>query len=162
MRWVIVFFFCWLKLHRRGGHPGSCTGIQLRSQNLHHFYPLMGSNWGYLFSSVIKITVVRQVRIITCIYFGLSVKMNTWKRHTAHEDCGCICFAFVSACVDSKNPNTPNLSPIADDAITRGGNRGLGSPLYICGWLPFGRYIRSACTGVTQDTGLHPMLQHIM
>ena len=31
-----------------------------------------------------------------------------------------------------KNPKTPNLSPMADDAITRG-NIGLGSPAYIYG-----------------------------
>ena len=36
--------------------------------------------------------------------------------------------------VVGKNPNTPNLNPMAmaDDAITRGGIRGMGSPLYIC------------------------------
>ena len=32
-----------------------------------------------------------------------------------------------------KDPNTPNLSSMADYAITRGGIGGLGSPLYICG-----------------------------
>ena len=32
------------------------------------------------------------------------------------------------------NLNTPNLSPMADDAITRGGVRGLGSLLYICNY----------------------------
>ena len=37
------------------------------------------------------------------------------------------------ACVVGKNPNTPNLSTMADDAITRGSIPGLGSPLYICG-----------------------------
>ena len=36
-------------------------------------------------------------------------------------------------CVVGKNSNTPNLSPMADGAITRGGIRRLGSPLYICG-----------------------------
>ena len=48
---------------------------------------------------------------------------------TAHQDCGSICFA----CVVSKNPNSPNLSPMTDDTITQGGIRGLGFPLYICG-----------------------------
>ena len=37
-------------------------------------------------------------------------------------------------CALGKNPNNPNLCPVAVDAITRGGIRGLGSPLYICGW----------------------------
>ena len=56
------------------------------------------------------------------------------KRCTAHENHGRILLAFVSACVVSKNPKTLNLSPMADDAITWGGIRGLGSPLYICGY----------------------------
>ena len=37
------------------------------------------------------------------------------------------------ACVVVKNPNSPNLSPMADNTITQGGIRGLGSPSYICG-----------------------------
>ena len=45
----------------------------------------------------------------------------------ARKDRGRICFA----CVVGKNRDTPNLSPLADDAITQGGIRGLGSPLYI-------------------------------
>ena len=35
--------------------------------------------------------------------------------------------------VVTKNPKTPNLNPMADDAITRGGIQGLGSPMYVCG-----------------------------
>ena len=38
--------------------------------------------------------------------------------------------AFV-LCVVGKNPKTPNLSPMADDAITWGGIGGLGSLVYI-------------------------------
>ena len=34
-------------------------------------------------------------------------------------NCGPICFVFVFAFVVGKNQNTPNLSPMADDAITR-------------------------------------------
>ena len=40
---------------------------------------------------------------------------------------------FVSACLVGKNPKTPNLSSMADDAITRGGIGVLGSRFYICG-----------------------------
>ena len=40
----------------------------------------------------------------------------------------CVCF-----CVVSKSLKTPNLSPIADDAATQDGIRGLGSLVYICG-----------------------------
>ena len=42
-------------------------------------------------------------------------------------------FAFVFACVVGINPKTHNLSPRAENAITRGGIQGLGSPLYMCG-----------------------------
>ena len=49
------------------------------------------------------------------------------------EDHGRICFGFVFACVVGKNPNSPNLSPMTDDAMTRVGIQGLGSPVYICG-----------------------------
>ena len=52
---------------------------------------------------------------------------------TARKDRGRIGFAFVFACVVGKNPKTPDLKPMADDAITLGGIRGLGSPLYIRG-----------------------------
>ena len=51
----------------------------------------------------------------------------------ASEDCERICFLFVFACVVNKNPKTPKLSPMAGDAITRGGIGGLGSLVYICG-----------------------------
>ena len=40
---------------------------------------------------------------------------------------------YVCFCVCGlQNPKTPNLSPMADDAITQGGTWGQGSPLYIC------------------------------
>ena len=51
------------------------------------------------------------------------------KRCTAREGCGRIHFV----CVVVKNQKTPNLSPMVDDAITRGGIRSLGSPVYIYG-----------------------------
>ena len=47
------------------------------------------------------------------------------------EDCEHICFAIIFACVVGKNPKTPKLSPVADNAIARGGI-GLGSLLNIC------------------------------
>ena len=46
-------------------------------------------------------------------------------------DRGRICIVLAFVCMVSKNPKTPNLSPMANDAITRGG-LGLGSPMYIC------------------------------
>ena len=42
-------------------------------------------------------------------------------------DYGRICFA----CVVGKKPNTPNLSQMTDNAITRGGMWGLGSPCLV-------------------------------
>ena len=55
------------------------------------------------------------------------------KRCTARKDRRQILFVFVSMRVVGQNVNTPNSSPMADNAITQGGIRGLGSPLYICG-----------------------------
>ena len=40
---------------------------------------------------------------------------------------------FFFACMVDKKQKTPNLSSMADDAITRDGIPGLGSSLYICG-----------------------------
>ena len=37
-------------------------------------------------------------------------------------------------CVCQQKPKDLHLSPMADDAIKRGGIRGLGSPLDICGF----------------------------
>ena len=46
---------------------------------------------------------------------------------------GLVLRKLVFACVVGKNQKTPKLSPMADDAITRGGIGGLGSLVYICG-----------------------------
>ena len=57
------------------------------------------------------------------------------------EDLGCI--LFVSTCVVGKNPNTQNLSPMADNIFARSGIGGMGSPLFIYGWhATFKRYSR--------------------
>ena len=53
------------------------------------------------------------------------------KCRTVCKDCGGIYFAFVFACVVGKNLKTPDLSPMADDAITLGGIYGLGSSLSV-------------------------------
>ena len=52
------------------------------------------------------------------------------KPHMAQENRARIGFAYVV----SKNPKTPKLSSMADDAITWGGIGGLGSLVYICAW----------------------------
>ena len=55
------------------------------------------------------------------MYCGLSVlKQSHTKSRVVCEDRERICFAFVFACVVGKNLKTPKLSPLADDAITRG------------------------------------------
>ena len=54
------------------------------------------------------------------------------KCRMAREDREHICLAFIFGCVVGKSPKTPKLSPTADDAITRGGIGGLGSPVYVC------------------------------
>ena len=55
------------------------------------------------------------------------------KRRTARTDRGRILFAFVSSCVGGTNPNTPNWSSMAEDAITWGGVGVLGTLVFICG-----------------------------
>ena len=46
----------------------SLTDLQGRSQNLHHFFSALGSNWGIWVFPVIKITLICQV----CMYCGLT------------------------------------------------------------------------------------------
>ena len=77
----------------------------------------------------IKITVIRHVRM----YYGFSVKINMCEMpHGAQRSRThfvCVCFSMCGR----QNPNTPNLSPMADDSITQGSIQGLGSFLYTCG-----------------------------
>ena len=91
---------------------------------------------------------------VTCIYCMRRSKRNTPKMlHGAQRSWArifCVCYCMCGR----QKPEDPSLSPIADDAITRGG---LGSPLYICilnpkilhlTWFPFWfstRYWNSFC-----------------
>ena len=61
------------------------------------------------------------------------------KSGMVREDCERSCFTFIFGyvvgifgCMVCKNQETPKLSSMADDAITRGGIGGLGSLVYIC------------------------------
>ena len=54
---------------------------------------------------------------------------------SARKDCERIYYAFAFACVVGKNPKTPKLSPMAEDAITQGGIGSLVSLVYICGYM---------------------------
>ena len=67
------------------------------------------------------------------MYCGLSVKINT--RETPHgmqrswTHFVCVYFRVCG----QQNPNTPNWSSMADEAITQGGIGVLGSLFYVCG-----------------------------
>ena len=96
------------------------------------FIPAWGSNWGSLGFPVIKITAVHQVFTSPASTAVWAWTWNTHKTpHGAQRSWTRWFCVFVS--VVGKNPKTLNLSPVADNAITRGGIQDLGSPLYICG-----------------------------
>ena len=84
------------------------------------FIQAWGSSWGS--SGFVRNQIDRgsSGTYATCIYCGLIVKINTLKSRTAREDRGHICFKFVFACVVGKDPKTPKLNPMADDAIYMG------------------------------------------
>ena len=90
-----------------------------------------GSNWGSLGFSCNN--PGSSGVYATCIFCGLSMKINMHKlSHGVQRSCR-IFFAFVFVCVVGKNLKTTNLSFTADDIITQGSIQGLGSPLYIYG-----------------------------
>ena len=97
------------------------------------FIPAWGSNWGSLGFSRNQNNRGSWGGYVTCIYCSLSVKINPQNiaRHAKIVNIFVLCL-ILCVCVVGKNPKTPNLSPMTDDVITRGGIRGLGSPLYIC------------------------------
>ena len=100
------------------------------------FFLIRGSTWGY---SGFPCDQNTGNWSDACVYMHLlrnecEVKHMHKKPHLAqeygtyvHEDHGCILFAFVSMCLVSKDPNTPNLSSMAEGAITQGSIAGLGS-----------------------------------
>ena len=58
----------------------SSTDMHWRYQNLRHLDPCIGLNLGILrFFPVIKIIVVHQVRVFTCMYCGMRVKTKKRK-----------------------------------------------------------------------------------
>ena len=100
----------------------------------------MGLNlgvFGFYLVPVIKMTTVRQVHMSRHLPRSECEDKTHVKCCMARKDRERIGFAFVFVCVVGKNPKTPKLSPIADDAITRGGIGGLGSLVYICGFCPY-------------------------
>ena len=67
----------------------------------------------------------------TCIYCSLIVKISTHKTPHSAQRSWTHLFVFFLRVWSAKTQSTPNLSPMADDAITRGSIGGLGSPMYI-------------------------------
>ena len=99
--------------------------------------PAWGLKWGIQVFPLIKITMVPWFVRCGChphlLHFEREDK-HALKCRMACEDHGRTCFAFVFACVVGKNPDTPNLNPMADDAITQGGIPGPGiSFVYLWG-----------------------------
>ena len=120
---------------------GYSTDIQGRFRNLHHLYPGMGLKLGIFRFSRNRNNRGSSDAYVTCIYWGLSMKITmrkTW--HVAQRSwTHLLCFVFL--CVVSKNPKTPNSCPMADDAITLGRIKRSGiSLVYLwvtkwCRWL---------------------------
>ena len=86
--------------------------IQVRSQNLHHIYLGMGLQIGVFRSPPpIKITMLQQVTMYCSVVVNMNKTQHDMQRSRTHVVC--ICFR---ACGWQK-PNTPNLSPMADDGL---------------------------------------------
>ena len=95
--------------------------------------PAWGSIWGLRVFPVIKIIVVRQVRVLpvcTAVWAWRQTRIKCCA--LVRNDRERICFVFALPWVVSKNPKSPKLSPMADNAITRGGIGSLVSLVYIC------------------------------
>ena len=59
-------------------------------------------------------------------------RLTCVKHRMERKDCGHICFAFGFCVCGRQKPEDPNLCPVADDAITRGGHTRSGISLVIC------------------------------
>ena len=108
------------------------TDIQGRSKSLRHFYSGMGLKLGVFGFLFFPRNHGLSGVYVTYIYCSLKVKINM--RKTLHSTrrswthlfyiCFCVC--------GWQKPEDSNLSLMADQVITWGSIRGLGSPLYIC------------------------------
>ena len=113
---------------------GKRSQIYKRDPEPAPFWSLHGAQIrGILVFPVIKITGGSSGVYVTCIYCSLNVKITSIKCTRSWRHLLCVCF---SVCGRQKPECITNLSPVADDAITQGGIRGLGSPLaslvYLC------------------------------
>ena len=88
--------------------------FRLEIHNVGAIFLLVWGPVGFLgLLSVIKMTMIYQVHIVTCICCGLSMKINIHKKghgvqdQSTHvdEDCACILLRFVAGCVVGKYPN---------------------------------------------------------
>ena len=84
-------------------------------------------NLGVFGIPVIKITLVRQVRMLpVCNAIWAWRQTSATELRTACEDREHICFGFIFVYVVGKNPKTPELNPMVYNAITRDGMRRCG------------------------------------
>ena len=86
-----------------------------------------GAQWGSLGFSCNQNNRGLSGAYVACIYCGLSVKVNTRKMPHGMQKLWTYLLCLFFACVVSKNPKTPNSSPMTDDDIALGGIQGLGS-----------------------------------
>ena len=110
------------------------TDIDQRYQNLGILIPAWGWTWGSSGFSRNQNNCGLSGVCVTCMFRSLSVKTNKCKNAAQHAK---IINAFVLhlflSVWSAKTRRPPKLSPMADDAITRGGVEGLVSLVYICG-----------------------------
>ena len=91
------------------------------------------------------------------VVWGWSYAHVSEKQHGAQDyvpkDHECNLFVFISACVIAKDPNTPNWSSMADDAITQGGF-GISSLNLLPLPLPVQEWVRQVLTHFVEQVTL--------
>ena len=85
--------------------------IHGRSQNLRHLDSGMGLKLGVFGFSRNQNNRSLSSSYVTCIYCGLSVKINTRKMPHDVNRLWVYLFALIFACVVGKNPKTPQFEP---------------------------------------------------
>ena len=109
------------------------TDIHQRYQNLRHLDPCMGLNLGVFGFSHNQNDCGLSSAVLPACTAVWAWRQTRVKCCAVREDRESISVEVASACVVGKNKKTPKLSPMADDAIKRGGIGCLVSLVYICG-----------------------------
>ena len=89
---------------------------------------------------VIKITLVRQARMLPACSLIWAWRQTSAKRRAGHQDHERICFAFFFffCMYGRQKPEDPQIEPKADDTITQVGiGQGLVSLVFICGSVTY-------------------------